>query len=173
MTKYLPALALVAATLAAAPAPAEPREDAAINRIYETVAAGVAANSGEAISGAFADDAVVMDPRPTPPAVGDAFRATIVGMAAKLKADGVRMSAQYRIERRIRSGELAIDTGYRRQAMTPPGAAAEPMVQYNKFLVVAQRQRDGSWKILRDASLPASKEAWEGAARAPGLKFDG
>jgi ketosteroid isomerase-like protein len=47
------------------------------------------------------------------------------------------------------------------------------MVQYHKFLVVAQRQRDGRWKILRDASLPASKEAWDGAVRSDGLKYDG
>jgi len=171
MTRLLLALTLGAASVAAAPAPGDARDDLAINHIYETVAAAVAANSGETIAGAFADDAVVMDPRPSPPAAGEAFRATVVAMAARLKAEGVGVSAQYRIERRIRSGELAIDTGYRRQAMTRPGAA-EPMVQYNKFLVVARRQRDGRWKILRDASLPASKEAWDGAVRAPGLKFD-
>ena len=175
MTKHLFALAAGAATVAAAPAPAldEGRDEAAVNRIYEIVAAGVAAGSGEGIVDAFAEEAVVMDSRPTPPAAGEAFRKTLVAMAARLKADGVRMSAQYRIERRVRSGELTIDTGYRRQTMIPPGAAAEPRVQYHKFLVVAQRQRDGSWKILRDASLPASKEAWDGAVRAPGLKFDG
>ena len=37
------------------------------------------------------------------------------------------------------------------------------MTRYNKFLVVAARQQDGTWKITHDASLPATKAAWEQA----------
>jgi uncharacterized protein (TIGR02246 family) len=166
-------LAVAAAAAAmAAPAPAANADDAALNRLYETIAAGVASNSGEAIVAAFAADAVILDPRPAPPLAGDAFRQGITRMAARLKQDGVRVVSAYRIERRTVSAGLAVDIGYRRQTFTPPGEGPEPMVQYHKFLVVAQRQSDGGWKILRDASLPASREAWDAASRAAGLKYD-
>jgi ketosteroid isomerase-like protein len=95
-------------------------------------------------------------------------------MAERLKADGVQVKADYRIGRRVVSGDIAVDTGYRRQTMagSKPGGPM-PGTQYHKFLVVAQRQADGSWKIVRDASLPASKEAWDAAVRTEGLKYDG
>jgi uncharacterized protein (TIGR02246 family) len=157
----------------AAPAAAANRDDAALNRVYEAVAAGVAANSAEGIVAAFADDVIVLDPRPNPPAVGAAFRDGIGRMAAKLKADGVKVTSDYRVERRVVAGDLAVDTGYRRLSFAPAVGGAAPMVQYHKFLVVAQRQRDGSWRILRDASLPASEAAWAGAVRSDGLKYDG
>jgi len=162
--------ALIAATPAAAANPA----DAAINAMYESIAAGVAANSGEGVVAAFADEAVVLDARPGPPAEGPAFRAAIQKMAERLKADGVQVKADYRVTRRIVSGDLAVDTGFRRQTMAvakPDGP--QPGTQYHKFLVVAQRQADGRWKIVRDASLPASKEAWDAAPRVDGLKYDG
>jgi uncharacterized protein (TIGR02246 family) len=165
--------AVAFAVASAAPAAAANPDDAALNRLYEAVAAGVAANSAEAIVAAFADDAVVLDPRPNPPAVGAAFRDGIGRMAAKLKADGVKVTSEYRIERRLVAGDLAVDTGYRRLAFVPAAGGAAPSVQYHKFLVVARRRRDGSWKILRDASLPASEAAWAGAVRSDGLKYDG
>jgi uncharacterized protein (TIGR02246 family) len=163
----------VAVAFSAPAAAAASRDDAALNRIYEAVAAGVAANSAEAIVAAFADDAVVLDPRPSPPAVGAAFRDGVRRMAAKLKADGVTVTSEYRIERRVVAGDLAVDTGYRRLAFMPAAGGPAPMIQYYKFLVVARRQREGSWKILRDASLPASEAAWAGAVRTDGLKYDG
>jgi len=163
-----------AALVLAVPAAAQSSADAALNRMYESIAAGVAANAGDAVAGAFAADAVVLDPRPGAPAEGAAFRAGIQRMADRLKADGVTARTEYRIVRRMVAGDLAVDTGYRHMTMatSKPGVAM-PADQYHKFLVVAQRQADGSWKIVRDASLPASKEAWDGAVRSAGLKFDG
>ncbi|MBV8686232.1 MAG: DUF4440 domain-containing protein [Alphaproteobacteria bacterium] len=169
--------ALVAAAVAVAatapPAAAGGRDDAAVNRLYEEIAAGVAANAGKAVAAAFAEDAVVLDPRPGPPAAGPTFRSSILAMAARLKADGVKVSSAYRIERRIASGDLVIDTGYRRQTFASPAAdGPQPGVQYHKFLVVAQRRAGEGWKIVRDASLPASKDSWDAAVRTPGLKYD-
>lgn len=40
------------------------------------------------------------------------------------------------------------------------------MTRYNKILVAAARQQDGTWKITHDASVPDAKEAWEGADNA-------
>jgi ketosteroid isomerase-like protein len=158
----------------AVPAMAGNRADAALNALYESIAAGVAANSGDGVVGAFAGDAMVLDPRPGAPAEGAAFRAGIQRMAERLKADGVQVRADYRIVRRIVSGDIAVDTGFRRQTMavSKPGAP-QPGTQYHKFLVVAQLQADGGWKIVRDASLPASKEAWDAAVKVEGLKYDG
>lgn len=163
---------VAAAALSASPAAADPA-DASINRIYETIAAGVAANSGEGVTSAFADDAMILDPRAGAPAEGAAFRAGIERMAERLKADGVQVKADYRVVRRLVSGDIAVDTGFRRQTMaTAKAGGPQPGTQYHKFLVVARRQGDGRWKIVRDASLPASKEAWDSAARVDGLKFD-
>jgi uncharacterized protein (TIGR02246 family) len=172
MDVYCYALALGAATLSAS-APAAARVDAAINRVYEGIAAAVADNDGAAVANGFAADAIVLDARPGPPVRGEAFRAGMVGMAARMKRDGLKVTAQYRIESRNVSGDFAVDTGYRRLTMAAPGAGPQPAVQYHKFLVVAQRGKDGGWKILRDASLPANEAAWNGARPADGLKFDG
>lgn len=168
-------IAAGAASIAlAAPAAGQNSADAALNRMYEAIAAGVAANSGEGVVSAFAVDAMVLDPRPGAPTEGTAFRAGIARMAERLKADGVQVKADYRIVRRIVSGDLAVDTGFRRQTMTTAKAdGPQPGTQYHKFLVVAQRQAGGGWKIVRDASLPASKEAWDAAVRTEGLKYDG
>lgn len=172
MRMMLPAVLGGALLAVGVPASAYPA-DGALNRLYETIAAGVAVNSAEQVTGAFAADAVVLDSRPGPPAGGDAFRAGIARMAERLKADGVEVKADYRVIRRMVTGDVAVDVGYRRQSMagTKPGGPV-PGTQYQKFLVVAQRQADGGWKIVRDASLPASKEAWDAAARTEGLKYD-
>lgn len=173
MRMFIAAAAAAASLSAAVPAAAHPA-DAALNRIYDRIATAVAANSGEGIAGALAADAVILDPRPVAPAAGEAFRANIRRMADRMKADGAQVRSEYRIERRIISGDVAVDTGYRRMTMTPAaGAAGGPPPQYHKFIVVAQRQPDGSWKIVRDASLPASREVWDAAVRTEGLKYDG
>jgi len=171
MTAYRFALALGAALLAASASAATPADEA-VNRVYEGIAAAVAANDGAGVADSFAADAIVLDPRPAPPARGEAFRAAMASMAGRMKADGVQVRSDYRIETRTASGDFVVDTGYRRMTITPPGAGAQPMVQYHKFLVVAQRRPDGRWKILRDASLPAGEAAWNGAVRAAGLKYD-
>lgn len=163
-----------AALGAAAPAAAADPADVAINRMYETIAAGVATNSGESVTSAFADDAMVLDPRAGAPAEGAAFRAGVQRMADRLRADGVQVKADYRVVRRIVSGDIAVDAGFRRQTMaTTKAEGPQPGTQYHKFLVVARRLADGRWKIVRDASLPATKEAWDAAARTEGLKYDG
>jgi ketosteroid isomerase-like protein len=170
--RFMLAGAVGVSLVAAAPAAAHPA-DGALNRLYEKIAAGVAANSGEEVTGAFAADAVVLDSRPGPPANGEAFRAGIARMAERLKADGVEVKAGYRVISRMVTGDVAVDVGYRRQSMAVTKAGGPvPGTQYQKFLVVAQRQADGGWKIIRDASLPASKEAWDAAERTEGLKYD-
>ena len=172
MAAYRYALALGAAILSVS-ATAAPREDAQINRLYEGIAAAVAVNDGAGVADGFAADAIVLDPRPGPAVRGEAFRSGMIAMAGRIKADGVKVSAAYRIESRTLSGDFAVDTGYRRQTMEAPGAGPQPRTQYSKFLVVSRRRKDGGWEIIRDASLPADEAAWNGAARAEGLKYDG
>jgi uncharacterized protein (TIGR02246 family) len=175
MAAYRYALALGAAILSVA-ASAAGRDDAGLNALYEGIAAAVAVNDGAGVADRFATDAIVLDPRPEPPARGAAFRSAMTGMAARMKADGVKVRSEYRIDSRTVSGDFAVDTGYRRMTIAgggAGGAGAQPMVQYHKFLVVARRQPNGGWRILRDASLPASEAAWNGAVRVEGLKYDG
>jgi hypothetical protein len=57
--------------MAAVPAAAHPAA-ASLNRLYETIAAGVAASSEEGVVSAFAGDAVLLDPRPGGPRSGPA-----------------------------------------------------------------------------------------------------
>ena len=160
---------LAAALMVAAPALAHP-EDAAINAVYGAIAAGKAANSTDQIAGAFSPDALLIDGRPGPVVMGEAFAARLRDLAARLETDRVKVKADYRIERRAVSGDVAVDSGYMRQAMTRADGAA--MTQISRFLVTMKRQADGQWKIIADASVPAKTDAWDGLSAAPGLRFD-
>jgi ketosteroid isomerase-like protein len=158
----------VAASLFVAPALAANRADAALNQVYDTVARGKAEGAVETFVGAFSDQTVVLDHRPGPALVGAEFRKVIETMAPQLKADGVKVDARYRVERRV-DGDVAIDSGYMRQAMQLPDGNSQ--VRYMKFLVTMRRGATG-WKIAADASMPSTEEAWNSVPRSEGLKYD-
>lgn len=168
MMKYITAAAAVA--LAAAPVSAAP-EDPALNGVYETLARGAAAASAETIAGAFADDAILLYEGRAPAMTGPAFRTSLETMSDRLKADRVRLTSEFRIERRIVSGDLAVDNGVLRRTLKRPDGTAQ--IQYAKFVLATRRQPDGGWKIVTDASMAASEEAWDRAVRVDGLKYDG
>jgi ketosteroid isomerase-like protein len=162
-------LALAAALLAASPAAAANPEDGALNQVYDTVARGKAEGAVETFVGAFGERAVVLDHRPGPTLVGPEFRKVIEQMAPRLKADGVKVDARYRVERRVVDGDVAIDSGYMRQAMVLPDGRRQ--VRYMKFLVTMRRHATG-WKIVADASMPSTEEMWNAIPRSEGLKHD-
>ena len=56
--------------------------------------------------------------------------------------------------------------------MTRAKPDSPSQTRYDKFLLTAARQPDGTWKILQDASLPSTKEAFGAATPQPGLTFD-
>ena len=92
-------------------------------------------------------------------------------MSDRLKADRVNLTSEFRIERRIVSDGLAVDNGVLRRTLKRPDGTAH--IQYAKFVVAARRQADGRWKIVTDASMAASQDAWDRAVPAEGLKYDG
>jgi ketosteroid isomerase-like protein len=145
-------------------------DDPAINAVYDGIAAAKARNDAPGIAAAFVPEALLIDARPGPATAGSELAGRLGPMAQSMARDQARVTTQYRIERRSRAGDVTVDAGYMRQAITGPGMSMPPMV--TRFLVTLRRQPDGSWRILSDASMPATEAAWAAAARQPGLKFD-
>jgi uncharacterized protein (TIGR02246 family) len=171
MSSMLSVTGVAAALFASAPAD-RAAANAAINAVYARLAAARAGHSVDGMVAAFAPDGLLVDARPGPAIAGAELAARLAPMAARLREEGVDLSTQYRIERRSFAGDLAIDAGYMRQAMTRPGAA-EPMVRYARFLVTLRRSPDGSWRILSDAAMPSNEAAWNAVPRIDGLHYDG
>ena len=158
------------ATLAAAPAVAAHPEDNALNAVYDAVAQAKAEGSAQGFAGTFAADVLLIDPRMPAAMDGKEFHSRMGSMGERLRADGVTVEARYRVERRAVSGDVAVDSGLMRQAVARPGGPA--MTQYSHFLVTLQKQKDGGWRIIGDASMPSTEEAWAKATRTEGLKYD-
>ncbi|HEX8193171.1 MAG TPA: DUF4440 domain-containing protein [Allosphingosinicella sp.] len=161
--------AVVAA--AATPAVAANPEDAALNRVYAELAAARARSDVAGMASAFAPEALLVDQRPGPPISGAELADRLRPMAARIVADNVALDTAYRVERRSVSGDLAIDAGYMRQTLTRPGA--EPMIRYARFLVTMRRGANGAWRIVGDASMPATQAQWDAAPRGDGLQYGG
>ena len=164
---------VLAFALAAAASPvlgASP-EDAKINAVYAQLAKARAAGDVPGMASAFASGGLLVDARPGPAISGAELAGRLEPMAARLKTEGVTIDTAYRIERRSVIGDLALDAGYMRQAMTRPNGQA--MTRYARFLVTMQRQSDGSWRIVGDASMPAEQAAFDGVKREEGLQYGG
>ena len=160
-----------AAAVAAAPAAAANAEDAALNRVYTELAAARARHDVAAMASAFAPEALLIDQRPGPPTSGAELAERLRPMAARIVADGVSLDTAYRVERRSVSGDIAVDAGYMRQTLTRPGG--EPMIRYARFLVTFRRGANGAWRIVGDASMPATEAQWDAAPRVDGLQYGG
>lgn len=162
--------AAVLAVFAAAPASADVNAD--VNAIYDRIAEGIRTHDPEMSRRAYTADAAYLPPNPGPIDQGERLHGLMRGSAERLKTDQVAMTISYRVARRTLAGNTAIDMGYYRTAMKRGTDGAE-QVRYSKFLLTARREPDGTWKISHDASLPATKEAYEAAQPVAGLKYDG
>jgi uncharacterized protein (TIGR02246 family) len=169
--RFVAFAAALAATLFAVPAAAHPADDA-INQVYGRLTEAKARNDAAGVAAVFAPEALLIDARPGAATSGAELAARLVPMATRMAADGVTVATQYRIERRSLAGDLAMDAGYMRQEMRR-AAGAQPVTMITKFLVTLRRQADGSWRILSDASMPATEATWANAVRADGLRYDG
>jgi ketosteroid isomerase-like protein len=163
-------LAIPLGFVATSAAAAHP-EDANLNAVYQRLAAARAAHSVEGMSAAFAPAGLLVDQRPGPVIAGSELPARLRPMAERLATDNVRISTAYRIERRSVIGDIALDAGFMRQQLQRPDGP--PNIRYARFLVTLQRGADGAWRIIGDASMPATEEAWAALARTDGLQFDG
>lgn len=164
--------AAVLAVFAAAPAAADTNTNTDVNAIYERMAEGIRTHDPEMSRKTYTADAAYLPPNPGPIDQGERLHALMRGSGERLKADQVAMTISYRVVRRTLAGNTAIDMGYYRTTMKRGTDGAE-QVRYNKFLLTARREPDGTWRISHDASLPSSKEAYEAATPVAGLKFDG
>ena len=160
-----------AAMVAAAPAAPASAENAAINLVYAELAEARARSDVPAMASAFAPEALLIDQRPGPAITGTELADRLRPMAARIVQDNVAIDTAYRVERRSVTGDLTLDAGYMRQTLTRAGA--EPMIRYARFLVTMRRGPRGAWRIVGDASMPATQAQWDAVPRSEGLQWGG
>ena len=117
--------------------------------------AAYAARDGEALAGAYADDAALANPG-APLATGKAaIRKETAAFAAdpnlkvEFAADRIQVAA---------SGDLAYTRGHYAMTYTDP-ATRQPVSGTGSYLTVWQKQSDGSWKAVEDFITPGPAPA--------------
>jgi uncharacterized protein (TIGR02246 family) len=163
-------LLVLGASALAAPAAASNAADPALNAVYQRLVATRAANDAAGMASAFDARGLLVDARPEPVISGAELAARLAPMADRIGKDGVRIATAYRVERRSVIGDVAVDAGFMRMEVN---RAEGKTARYSRFLVTMRRQADGSWKIIGDASMPSSAEAFDAVARKEGLHYDG
>lgn len=117
----------------------------AINRLQDLVDAAIVAGDTEAYVALIADDAVLMPPNA--PAV--------IGKGA-IRAWNEEMSKQFRFESyKSVDDEVVVTGGWAFRRATAewtliPSAGGVPVTETGKFIIIYERQADGSWKVARD-----------------------
>ena len=99
----------------------------------------------EALARLYADDALVL--YPNQPAVSG--RAAILGYFTAFFREFTQSDFELTSEEIEVAGSWAFDRGtYRWKGV--PRAGGDPVEDHGKYLVILQRQTDGSWKVFRD-----------------------
>jgi ketosteroid isomerase-like protein len=163
------ALAGAAITLTA-PATSVDAEYAKMNAVYTDLATARAAHDVTKMTAAFVQEGILVDSRPGPAIRGSELAKVLQPFTDRLKAEGVVVDTDYKIERRTLVGDTAVDAGYMRQTMKRPNG--QTGARYARFMVVMKRQPNGSWKIFGDASMPSTAEVFNAVQRSPGLHYD-
>ncbi len=133
--------------------PAADRE--AVGSLRDQWIAAAERDDAAAVAALYADDAVLTSPQ-NPRAEG---REAI--QAAFARDFPMGSDLEIRSSRTEVSGDLAYDYGEYSQRVTP--AEGEPMDVSGEYLVVLERQADGSWKITRHVSFVRPPENTAGA----------
>lgn len=159
-----------AASLTPMPARAN---DAAANAVYERMQASTTASDPTALLGkVYAKDATYL---PGYKELGiesrDAVIETMVGSQQHLRKVGGKIEIKFRLVNRKRLGNVFVDNGYMRTAITPKLNAAE-QVAYSKFATVITKQKGGHWAFVTDAESDTPAENFDNAKAVAGLKFD-
>ena len=151
------ALAVVFTAAGCAPEPpAEPVEppdtrpvdEAAIRGLIEDWSAAAAAKDAEAFGAVYADDAVLML-EGMPDMEGRA--AIQEGIAGMMQDPNFALSFEPEEVVVARAGDLAYETGpYSLTMSTPEGA---PTTVAGSYLVVWEKQADGTWKVIFDVPV--------------------
>lgn len=164
---------LIAALLSsAASAQASEGGDRGPNGVYARLATARAAHDVPGMAAVFDPKALLIDARSPAPVSGGELAARLAPQRDQLVNDRVAIETTYRVERRQHLGDgLAVDAGYMRQTLKRGDAT--PQVRYAKFLVTLKQGDDGVWRIVADAAMPSTAEAWEMLVPQPGLVFGG
>jgi uncharacterized protein (TIGR02246 family) len=157
----LGALTLAACAQPAPPAPTPPpdtraADEAAIRAAAKDWSAAAQAKDPEKFASFYADDAVLLLEGAPDPSGKAAIHEAAVGM---MKDPNFALSFESDSVVAARSGDLAYETGS--YSLTMSDAKKKPATTKGHYLVVWQKQADGSWKALRDAPVsdPPEKAA--------------
>jgi uncharacterized protein (TIGR02246 family) len=152
-SSFVLAVLALAACAQQPPAPTPPpdtraEDEAAIRAAVTQWSAAAQAKDPDKFASFYADDATLLL-EGMPDVHGKAaIREAIGGMmqdpnfALSFEADAVTAA---------RSGDLAVETGS--YSMTTSDAKKKPATQVGHYVVVWQKQADGSWKVWRDAPV--------------------
>ena len=127
---------------AAGPSPAA--DLAGINKLRDDFAAAFNAGDAARVTDLYTADAIIL-PQNSPAVTGkDAILSYEQDFFGKFAAN-ISIAAE---ETKI-AGEWAFDRGTYKMQLTPKGGG-KPAEDSGKYLVMLQRQADGSWKVARD-----------------------
>lgn len=137
----------VGACAPAAPVPDTAADQAAIDAVRSAWQDAYNAADAAGLAALYASDAVVMPPY-APAVAGPA------AIQARLEEQMAQATTTFTVAgtETIISGDWAVDRGTYQARSTPMMDGAESMIENGKYLVVLQRQADGSWKIAREIS---------------------
>jgi uncharacterized protein (TIGR02246 family) len=126
-------------------APTVELDKAAIDKTRDQDAAAWTAGSAERVAALYAEDAVVLYPNQIAVVGKAAILAYFRGFYDQYAQESFVLNSD---EIRI-AGKWAFDRGTYRLAMSPRGGG--PRIEdQGKYLVILERQGDGSWKVARD-----------------------
>lgn len=164
--RFSAALLVVATASACAPSrtpsPLSAADEAAVRALDTKFMTAANAGDAAAVAALYAPDATLLPPDMRLARGPDAIKQTFAGMMAQASAQLELTSTK--VDGRQ---DLAYALGTYRLVLTPKTAGAKPLPTENgKFIVVSERQKDGSWRIVadiwnRDAALapaPAAKK---------------
>ena len=117
----------------------------AINRTRNEYVSAWRAASADRIANLYTDDALVLYPNQAAIAGRTAIRAYFTSFFAEFTQEVFELtSAEIEV-----AGPWAFDRGTVRWRGVPR-AGGDPVEDHGKYLVILQRQPDGSWKVARD-----------------------
>ncbi len=127
-----------------APAGPTPADTAAVEKLRADFAAAYGAGDAARLSELYTADAVLLPPNQPPVEGRQAILANFQGVFSQFNATFVITSQETRF-----GGEWAFDRGGYQVKLMPTSGGKE-IEDSGKYLVILQRQPDGSWKVARD-----------------------
>lgn len=146
--------------------------DRQLNALYDRAADGVRRRDAHLGESVLCADAMIFDAAGADIENGDQAERSLCWRIGRLAASQRRAELLCRVVDRTVEGNVAIDVGYCRIAVSQGRAVGELSISCWKFLLAAQRQWDGQWLIWRIAFSRAALAAFNAAPPAPDLKFD-